>query len=46
MAKEVMKMTKSNILQEASQAMLKQSENIGESISNLMDKWQVNSTEK
>ncbi|WP_234124711.1 flagellin N-terminal helical domain-containing protein [Clostridium hydrogenum] len=46
MAKEVMKMTKSNILQEASQAMLKQSENIGESISNLMDKWQVNSTGK
>lgn len=40
MAKEVMEMTKSSILEESAQSMLKQAEKMPESIINLMSKWQ------
>jgi len=43
MAKEVMEMSKSSILQEAAQAMLKQSNEMQKSILNLMSKWQGSS---
>lgn len=39
MAKEVMEMTKSSILEESAQSMLKQAEKMPESIINLMSKW-------
>lgn len=42
MAKEVMEMTKSSIIEEAAQSMLKQANNMQESIINLMSKWQGN----
>ena len=42
MAKAVMEMTKSSIIQEASQAMLKQANDMQKSVLNLMTKWQGN----
>lgn len=44
MAKDVMEMTKSSIIEEAAQSMLKQAEKIPESIINLMNKWQGGSS--
>ncbi|MGH4125764.1 MAG: flagellin [Clostridium sp.] len=42
MAKEVMQMTKSSIIQEAAQSMLKQADEMQKSVLNLMTKWQGN----
>lgn len=39
MAKETMELTKSSILEESAESMLKQSEKMSETIINLMDKW-------
>lgn len=44
MAKEVMEMTKSSIIEQSAQSILKQAENMPQSIINLMDKWQGKST--
>ncbi|MBU3198731.1 flagellin [Clostridium estertheticum] len=40
MAKEVMEMTKSSIIQESAQSMLKQADDMQKSVLNLMTKWQ------
>ncbi|MBU3155076.1 flagellin [Clostridium estertheticum] len=40
MAKEVMEMTKSSIIQQSAEAMLKQSDEMQKSVINLMSKWQ------
>ncbi|WP_160686067.1 flagellin [Clostridium sp. C2-6-12] len=43
MAKETMELTKSGILEESAESMLKQSEKMSETIINLMDKWKQQS---
>ncbi|MEW9094591.1 MAG: flagellin [Clostridiaceae bacterium] len=42
MAKEVMEMTKSSIIEQSAQSILKQAEKMPESVINLMNKWQGN----
>ena len=44
MAKEVVEMTKNSIIEQSAQSILKQAENMPQSIINLMDKWQGKST--